>query len=161
MLHDILQQDIQYLPGVGPQRKRLLNNELGIFRNEDLLLYFPYKYVDRTHLYPIRELTPDMAFVQVKGRILSFETFQMGPRKQRLVAHFSDGHGVMDLVWFQGAKWIREHYHTGIEYIVFGKPTVFQGRINVSHPEIEQAGNFQSGNLKLQPHYITTEKMKN
>ncbi|MBQ0085747.1 MAG: ATP-dependent DNA helicase RecG [Prevotella sp.] len=155
-----LQQDIQYLPGVGPQRKRLLNNELNIFKNDDLLQYYPYKYVDRTHLYAIKDLSPTMAHVQVKGRILAYETFQMGPRKQRLVAHFSDGHGVMDLVWFQGAKYVIRQYHVGEEYIVFGKPTAFQGRINISHPEIEKVADVQFDNLKLQPAYITTEKMK-
>lgn len=158
---DFLQQDIQYLPGVGPQRKKLLNDEVKIFSNEDLITYYPYKHVDRTQFYAVRDLTPDMPYVQVKGRILSYETFEMGPRKQRLVAHFSDGHGVMDLVWFQGTKWIRQHYHTGIEYVVFGKPTVFQGRINLSHPEIERVESISLDNLKLHPHYITTEKMKN
>ncbi|MCQ2114332.1 MAG: ATP-dependent DNA helicase RecG [Bacteroidaceae bacterium] len=155
-----LQQDIQYLPGVGPQRKRLLNNELNIFKNDDLLQYYPYKYVDRTHLYAIKDLTPTMAYVQVKGKILSYETFQMGPRKQRLVAHFTDGHGVMDLVWFQGVKYVTRQYHVGEEYVVFGKPTVFQGRINISHPEMEKVADVQFDNLKLQPAYITTEKMK-
>ncbi|MDO5447237.1 MAG: ATP-dependent DNA helicase RecG [Prevotellaceae bacterium] len=156
-----LEQDIQYLPGVGPQRKKLLNTELKVFKNEDLLLYYPYKYVDRTHLYSIHELTPDMAYVQVKGHILGFETFQMGPRKQRLVAHFTDGNGVMDLVWFQGVKWVKEHYHTNQEYVVFGKPTLFQGRINISHPEIERIENVHFDNLKLHPAYITSERMKN
>ena len=156
-----LQQDIQYLPGVGPQRKKLLNEELKIFSNEDLLQYYPYKYVDRTQLYAIRDLTGDMPYVQVKGRILSYETFQMGPRKQRLVAHFTDGHGVMDLVWFQGTKWVIQHYHPNEEYVVFGKPTVFQGRINISHPEIDRMENIEFDNLKLHPHYITTERMKN
>ena len=156
-----LQQDIQYLPGVGPQRKKLLSEELKIFSNEDLLQYYPYKYVDRTQLYAIRDLTGDMPYVQVKGRILSYETFQMGPHKQRLVAHFTDGHGVMDLVWFQGTKWVIQHYHPNEEYVVFGKPTVFQGRINISHPEIDRMENIQFDNLKLHPHYITTERMKN
>ena len=156
-----LQQDIQYLAGVGPQRKKLLNEELKIFSNEDLLQFFPYKYVDRTQLYAIRDLTGDMAYVQVKGHILSYETFQMGPRKQRLVAHFTDGRNVMDLVWFQGTKWITQHYHPNEEYVVFGKPTVFQGRINISHPEMDKIENIQFDNLKLQPHYTTTERMKN
>lgn len=158
---DFLQQDIQYLPGVGPQRKKMLNNELNIVNNEDLLTYFPYKHVDRTQFYAVRDLMPDMPYVQVKGRILSYEVFEVGPRKQRLVAHFSDGHGVVDLVWFQGTKWIRQNYHTGIEYVVFGRPTAFQGRINISHPEIERMESVSLDNLKLQPHYITTEKMKN
>lgn len=139
----------------------MLNNELNIVSNEDLLTYFPYKHVDRTQFYAVRDLMPDMPYVQVKGRILSYEVFEMGPRKQRLVAHFSDGHGVVDLVWFQGTKWIRQNYHTGIEYVVFGRPTAFQGRINISHPEIERMESVSLDNLKLQPHYITTEKMKN
>lgn len=158
---NFLQQDIQYLPGVGPQRKRLLNSELGIHTNEDLLTNFPYKHVDRTHVYAIRDLTAEMPYVQVKGRILSFETFEMGPRKQRLVAHFTDGSGLMDLVWFQGVKYVKRQYDVGVEYIVFGKPMVYQGRINISHPEIEKATDVSMDNLNMQPAYRTTEKMKN
>lgn len=101
---NILEQDIQYLTGVGPNRQKLLNQELGIKTFGDLLEYYPYKYVDRTMVYPIHELTGDMPFVQVIGRILSFETFDMGPRKERVVAHFSDGTGIMDLVWFKFGK---------------------------------------------------------
>lgn len=96
----ILDQDIKFLPGVGPQRKVLLAKELGIETYADLLAYYPYKYVDRSKVYPIRELNSEMPFVQVKGRILSFEQYDMGGRKKRLVAHFSDGTGVVDLVWF-------------------------------------------------------------
>lgn len=102
---DILQQDIQYLPGVGPNRKKMLNDELGIQTFGDLLQYYPYKHVDRSRLYNIRELTGDMPFVQVKGHILSFETFKMSARKERVVAHFTDGSGkVMDLTWFNGGN---------------------------------------------------------
>ena len=98
---DILQQDIQYLPGVGPNRKKMLSQELGITTIGDLLQLFPYRHVDRSRLYSIKELTGDMPYVQVKGRILSFETFKMSARKERVVAHFTDGSGrVMDLVWF-------------------------------------------------------------
>ena len=101
---DLLSHDIQYLPGVGPSRKKILATELGINTFGDLLMYFPYKYVDRSRLYSIKELTGDMPFIQVKGRILSFETFEMGPRKERVVAHFSDGTAVMDLTWFNGGN---------------------------------------------------------
>ena len=135
---DILQQDIMYLPGVGPHRKKLLSDELGITTFGDLLEYFPYKYVDRSKFYTVHELTGEMPFVQVKGRILSFETFEMGARKVRVVAHFSDGTGVMDLVWFNYGKSIMTKYTIGKEYIVFGKPSVFNNRIQIGHPEIEE-----------------------
>ena len=107
---DILSQDIKYLPGVGPNRKKMLSNELGIECYGDLLEYYPYKYVDRSKVYTIHELTGDMPFVQVVGHILSFETFAMGPRKERVVAHFSDGTGICDLTWFNGGKYAKQNY---------------------------------------------------
>ena len=158
---DILNQDIQYLPGVGPNRKKILGDELGIHTYGDLLEYYPYKYVDRSKIYSCHELTGEMPFVQVIGHILSFETFQMGPRKERVVAHFSDGTGIVDLVWFQGGKYAKETYKIGVEYVVFGKPTVFNNRVNITHPEMDKV---DSGQLRvdsyLQPYYTTTEKMK-
>lgn len=157
---DILNQDIQYLPGVGPARKKTLSDELGINTYGDLLLYYPYKYVDRSRLYSIRELTGDMPFVQVRGRILSYETFDMGPRKERVVAHFTDGTDVMDLTWFNGGKHAKKTYRPGTVYIVFGKPTVFNGRINVIHPDIDPADSMELSDMGLQPYYSTTEKMK-
>ena len=157
---DLLSQDIQYLPGVGPSRKKILATELGINTFGDLLMYFPYKYVDRSRLYSIKELTGDMPFIQVKGRILSFETFEMGPRKERVVAHFSDGTAVMDLTWFNGGKFAKKNYKVHTDYIVFGKPTVFNGRINVVHPDIDPADGFEQDGLGLQPYYSTTEKSK-
>lgn len=157
---NILTQDIQYLPGVGPSRKKILTTELGIETFGDLLMYFPYKYVDRSRLYTVKELTGDMPFVQVKGRILSFETFEMGPRKERVVAHFSDGTAVMDLTWFNGGKFAKKTYKTNTEYIVFGKPTIFNGRINVVHPDLDPADGFELSGMGLQPYYSTTEKSK-
>lgn len=157
---DILTQDIQYLPGVGPSRKKILTTELGIETFGDLLMYFPYKYVDRSRLYTVKELTGDMPFIQVKGRILSFETFEMGPRKERVVAHFTDGTAVMDLTWFNGGKFAKKTYKTNTEYIVFGKPTIFNGRINVVHPDIDPADGFELSGMGLQPYYSTTEKSK-
>ncbi len=159
---DILDQDIQYLPGVGPNRKKILGDELGIHTYGDLLYNYPYKYVDRSKFYSIHELTGDMPFVQIVGHILSFETFAMGPRKERVVAHFTDGTGIMDLVWFQGGKYAKQSYKIGKEYIVFGKPTIFNNRINVTHPDIEEIrddGQEQT-NFGLRPYYSTTEKMK-
>ncbi len=157
---DILEQDIQYLSGVGPNRKKILGDELGIVTYGDLLNYYPYKYVDRSKIYTIHELTGDMPFVQIVGKILSYETFQMGPRKERVVAHFSDGTGIMDLVWFQGGKYAKQTYQIGTEYVVFGKPTVFNNRINITHPDIDKAGELELSSMGMQPYYSTTEKMK-
>ena len=157
---DILKQDIQYLSGVGPSRKKILGEELGIFTYGDLLNNFPYKYVDRSKVYTIHELTGDMPFVQIVGKILSFETFEMGPRKERVIAHFSDGTGIMDLVWFQGGKYAKQTYKIGVEYVVFGKPTVFNNRINVTHPDMDRADTLELWSMGMQPYYSTTEKMK-
>ena len=157
---DILSQDIMYLPGVGPQRKELLKKELEVSTWGGLLEYYPYKYVDRSRIYAISELTSDMPFVQIKGRILSFEEFEMGPRKKRVVAHFTDGHGVMDLVWFSGAQYVYKNYKVGVEYIVFGRPSVFGGRYQIAHPDIDLAKELQLSEMGMQPYYITTERMK-
>ena len=157
----ILQQDIQYLPGVGPNRRKMLSQELGINTIGDLLQYYPYKYVDRSRIYSIRELTGDMPFVQVCGHILSFETFKMSARKERVVAHFTDGSGkVMDLVWFNYTKNITTRYKVGRKYIVFGRPAVFNGRIQVAHPDIEEAESMELSTMGMQPYYNTSEKMK-
>ena len=157
---DILDQDIQFLPGVGPNRKKILGDELGIHTYGDLLENYPYKHVDRSKIYTIHELTGDMPFVQIVGHILSFETFQMGPRKERVVAHFTDGTGIADLVWFQGGKYAKQSYKVGTEYVVFGKPTVFNNRINITHPDMDRAEELELSNMGMQPYYTTTEKMK-
>ena len=157
---DILSQDIMYLPGVGPHRKEILGKELGIHTYRDLLEYFPYKYVDRTKLYLISELSQDMPFVQIKGRILSFEEVDMGKRKKRIIAHFTDGHGVCDIVWFNGSKYIYQNYKVNQEYIIFGKPTFFNGRFQFSHPDIDDASQLQLNDMGMQPFYVTTERMK-
>ena len=157
---DILQQDIMYLPGVGPNRKKMLSKELGIETYGDLLEYYPYKYVDRTRLYTVHELTGDMPFVQVVGHILSFETFPMGPRKERVVAHFTDGTGIMDLVWFNGGKYAARTYKIGQDYLVFGRPSVFNNRIQVQHPDMDDASKVDVTAMGMQPYYNTTEKMK-
>ncbi len=159
-MSSVLDQDIMYLPGVGPRKKEILGKQLNITTWRDLLEYYPYKYVDRTKVYRIDELTGDMPFVQIKGRILSFEEYAMGPRKKRIVAHFTDGHGVVDLVWFNGTKFVYSNYKTGEEYIVFGKPGVFQGRYQFAHPDMERAADLQLNDMGMQPHYSTTERMK-
>ena len=157
---DLLHQDIMYAPGVGPKRKEMLSKELGIQTFGQLLEHYPYKYIDRRHIYRISELLESMSFIQVKGRILSFESFETGRRSKRLVAHFTDGHGILDLVWFSKTQYVTKNYKIGEEYIVFGRPTVYGGRFQISHPEIEPAQNVQLSTMGMQPHYHTTERMK-
>ncbi len=158
-MYDLTTRDIKYLAGVGPQRASLMNKELNIFSLQDLLYYFPYKYVDRSKVYQIREIDGNMPYIQLKGRILSFETIGEG-RQRRLIAHFSDGTGVVDLVWFQGIKFIVGKYKVQQEYIVFGKPTVFNGRINLAHPDVDPVSELVISSMGMQPYYNTTEKMK-
>lgn len=157
---DFLQQDIQYLPGVGPHRKELLKRELSIASIGDLLEYYPYKYVDRSKIYTIRELSGEMPFMQIKAHILSFEEFNMGARRKRVVAHATDGTGIVDLVWFSHAQKIASKLKVNTEYIIFGKPTVYNGRYQFSHPEVELAADLELNEMGLQPYYSTTEKMK-
>lgn len=158
-MFDLATRDIKYLSGVGPQRAAVLNKELGIYSLHDLLYYFPYKYVDRSRIYSIREIDGTMPYIQLKGEILSFEAIGEG-RQRRLVAHFSDGTGVVDLVWFQGIKFLLGKYKVHQEYIVFGKPSVFNGRFNIAHPDIELVSEVQLSSIGMQPYYNTTEKMK-
>ncbi|BEG99641.1 ATP-dependent DNA helicase RecG [Bacteroides sedimenti] len=158
-MFDLTTRDIKYLSGVGPNKASILNKELEIFSYHDLLYYFPYKYVDRSRLYYVHEIDGAMPYIQLKGQILSFETFGEG-RQRRLVAHFSDGTGVVDLVWFQGIKYITNKYKVREEYIVFGKPTLYGGRINIAHPDIDNAADLTLSSMGLQPYYNTTERMK-
>ncbi len=156
---DLDQRDVKYLPGVGPARAALLKSELQISTLQDLLYYFPYKYIDRSRIFQVREVDGTMPYIQLKGKILSFEQIGEG-RKQRLVAHFSDGSGVADLVWFSGIKYTLDRYRPGVEYVVFGKPTIFGGRVNVAHPEIDLEANINLQEMGMQPYYNTTDKMK-
>ncbi|MBE9510921.1 MAG: ATP-dependent DNA helicase RecG [Bacteroidetes bacterium] len=159
-MSDILKTDIQYLSGVGPKRADLLRKELQIRCFEDLLYYFPYKYVDRTKFYTIREINSSLPYIQIKGRITSFETVGY-KRNKRLVANFTDDTGTIELVWFRGIQWIKESLKTGIEYVVFGKPGIFNNRINVIHPEIEAQETLKSKiNASLQSFYNTSETLK-
>ena len=156
---DLSSRDIKFLPGVGPHRAEILEKELGIRSFRDLLYHFPYKYVDRSRIYRISEIDGTMPYIQLRGQILSFETFGEG-RQRRLVAHFSDGTGVADLVWFQGIKFVSGKYRCREEYIVFGKPTVFGGRVNIAHPDIDSADGVTLSAMGLRPYYNTTERMK-
>ena len=151
--------DIQYLSGVGPQRAEMLRKELGITTLNDLLYYFPYKHIDRSRLYYIHEIDGNMPYIQLRGKILSYEIAGTG-RKERTIAHFSDGTGIIDLVWFQYGKYIQKRYIIGKEFIVFGKPTVFNGRINIAHPDIDPAEGLDISGMGLRPYYNATERMK-
>ena len=159
-MSSILDQDIMYLPGVGPKKKEILSKELGINSYGDLLEYYPYKYVDRSKVYHISELTSEMPYVQIKGRILSYEEIDTGKRNKMLVAHFSDGFGVVDLTWFRGAQYIMKTYKVGTEYLVFGKPTVFNGRFQFTHPDMDDATHLQISEMGMQPYYSLTENLR-
>jgi ATP-dependent DNA helicase RecG len=157
---DFSYTDVKYLPGVGPQKAEILNKEIGVYSVEDLLYYFPYKYIDRSRIHFIHEIDGNMPYIQLKGRITAFETFGEG-RKKRLVAHFTDGTGFIDLIWFQGTKFIIDKYKTNLQYIIFGKPAMFGDKFNIAHPEIDPYINEGERPSGLMPFYNTTEKMKN
>lgn len=155
----ILDRELTYLPGVGPKRAELLHRELGLKTWGDLLYYFPYKHIDRSRLYRSTELTADMPFVQVRGQFFSFE--QMGEgRKKRLVGHFTDGHGWVDCVWFNSQQYILKSVKLRTDYILFGRPSRFGDRINITHPDIDSADSLSLSKMSMQPYYQTTEKMK-
>ena len=158
-MFDLSTSDIKYLTGVGPQRAALLNKELGIYSMYDLLCYYPYKYVDRSRIYTIREIDGSMPYIQLKGEILGTELTGEG-RGRRLIAHFSDGTGIVDLVWFQGIKYVVGKYKVHKEYIVFGKPAPFNGRFNIAHPDIDEVSELKLSTMGMQPYYNTTERMK-
>lgn len=153
-------QDIKFLPGVGPKRALTLNQEAGIHCYEHLLYYFPYKYIDRTKVYKIIEVTANLPYIQVKGRFTSFETIGQG-RSARLVGYFTDGTAVLELVWFKGIKHISKNFKPKTDYVVFGKPSSFGKKINIVHPDVEPAETKNSGiNDSLLAFYNTSEKMK-
>ena len=158
-MFELEKRDIKFLSGVGPQRAATLNKELGIFSLRDLISYYPYKYVDRSRIYAICDLDAHMPYIQIKGEILSIEHAGEG-RQSRLIAHFSDGTGVIDLIWFQGIKYVEKNLKVFKPYIVFGRPSVFNQRIQVAHPEIEPAEELQLSTIGLRPFYMTTERMK-
>ncbi len=152
---------IEYLKGVGPQRGELLKKELGIYTYAHLLEHYPFRYIDRTRFYKIKQLHAELPHVQVLARVLS-KTIVGEKRSKRLVVELKDDTGTMELVWFQSIKWFEKMIQVGSVYILFGKPSAFNGRISMSHPEIE-AYNPQAkkqGNLRLQPVYPSTEKLK-
>jgi ATP-dependent DNA helicase RecG len=160
LMSDYLKTEITYLEGVGPKRALLMERELGIGNFYDLLYYFPYKYVDRTKFYTIAELDTTLPYVQVIGEIEGFY-YEGGGRNKRLAANFRDETGSLKLLWFKGIKWITNRYKPGIKYILFGKPALFNGLLNIIHPELEEeAGSDRKIAAGLQAHYSTTEKLK-
>lgn len=150
---------IEFLKGVGPQRAALLNKELKIFTFGDLIQHYPFRYEDRTRFYQVRELTDELPYVQLQGRILSKELVGAG-HKKRLVAIFSDGTGQMELVWFQGINWATEKIKTGVEYIVFGKPTRYGSKFNIAHPEVDVVSASSEKGRSLHPVYPLTEQLR-
>ena len=152
-------RNIKYLPGVGEQRATLLNRELGIHSLNDLLYYFPYKYIDRSKVFKVSELGGQLQHVQLVGEIRSYEEVGEGASR-RLVAHFTDGTAFIDLVWFRGIKFVKNRLHLGKQYVVFGKPSMFNGRVNIAHPDVDDVSSLKLDRMGLQPYYNTTEKMK-
>lgn len=153
------EKSIEFLKGVGPQRADLLGKELGIFTYGQLLQHFPFRYEDRTKFYKIRDLNENLPNVQVTGKIKSWNTVGMG-RKQRLVGLFEDETGQMELVWFQGARWVQQKIKPGVPYVVFGKPSRYGAVISMAHPEMDLLTEKSAKGSYLQPVYPTTEKLK-
>ena len=152
---------IEYLKGVGPARAEVLKSELNIHTFGDLLTHYPFRYIDRTQFHKIKQLHPDMAAAQVIGRLIHIE--EVGERRsKRLVGHFRDDTGTMELVWFQSISWLKKSLQAGAVYIIYGKPNVFNNQLSITHPEMElyKAGSPQQGSMSLQPVYHTTEKLK-
>ena len=156
---DTATRNIKFLPGVGEQRAALLSGELNIRSLHDLLYYFPYKYIDRSRVFKVEELGGHLQHVQLVGEIRSFEEMGEGATR-RLVAHFTDGTAFVDLVWFKGIKYVKNRLKIATQYVVFGKPSMFNGRVNIAHPDVDDASTLQLSNMGLQPYYNTTEKMK-
>ncbi|MDR1653848.1 MAG: ATP-dependent DNA helicase RecG [Prevotellaceae bacterium] len=159
MLENII-PDIKFLAGVGPKRAELLKKELEVVSADDLIRCYPYRYVDRSRFYYIHEISSDVPFIQIKGQITRFEKHGEG-HTQRLVAHFTDGRSTIELVWFRGIKFVQEKLKTRTDYIVFGRPSLFNGHWNIPHPDIDSPDDLPPAEqMGLQPYYNTTEKMK-
>jgi len=156
----ILQSNIEYLKGVGPQRGELMRKELDLHSFDDLLKYYPFRYVDRSVIHTIREITPQTQYIQLKGQITGFR--QIGDKRQkRLMATFRDKTGEIDLIWFQSVDFILKTLKPKIDYLVFGKPNVFNGAYNIAHPDVELfTDEIKASGKGLQPVYPSTEKAK-
>ena len=162
MSNNLLQTPIEYLKGVGPQRGELLRKELGIHRYEDLVNFFPNRYIDRTRYYKINELQKNDSEVQISGKIINIKTVEFGKAKKRLVATFVDETGQIELTWFQGHKWIRDSLKINVPYVIFGKVSYFGNTYNMAHPEMElQTEHELSLRSAMQPVYPSTETLTN
>lgn len=160
MSNDFLLTPVEFLKGVGPARAELLKSELGIHYFDDLLHYFPFRYVDRSKFSKVTEVNSDQQFFQLKGRISQVQTIGEG-RAKRLTAWLSDESGEIELIWFQGIKWVVEKIKPAMEFIVFGKPSYFNGKYSLPHPEIEPMGTYDDTVMaQLQPFYSSGEKLK-
>ena len=157
-MFDILSQDIKYLKGIGPLRAKVLYSDMSIRTIRDLLETYPYRYIDRSRTYKICEMREGMSFVQIRGRIISFQAEGSG-RKKHLKALFSDGQGIMELVWFRGISYIEKQYKPGVEYVAFGSPQVFGSRWSMAHPELEKPDSVQAS-VAFYPCYHTSGDMK-
>ncbi len=159
-MESYLDKKIENLKGVGPARATLLQREIGIFTYGDLLSYYPFRYVDRTRFVPIREINETNSYLVIRGYITRLELLGTG-RTQRLVATFSDSTGNMELVWFKGLKWIQDYLKKDVEYIVMGKPTFFNGKYSISHPDMEVLRpNDDAIKQTFMPIYSSTEKLR-
>ena len=160
MSSDFLDTPIEFIKGVGPQRAAAMKSELNIVSIGDLLTHYPFRYIDRTQFLKIADIHEDLPFVQLRGKIIRLETLGK-QRTMRLVATFSDGINTMELVWFRGIKWLGSSIQLNVEYVVFGKPTLFNGKYNIAHPEIERVSEENTVLAStMQPVYSTTEKLK-
>jgi ATP-dependent DNA helicase RecG len=155
-----LDNKIEYLKGVGPKRSKLLNQELDIYTFNDLLHHYPYRYVDRTEFHKIKNIDPNQSYVQLKGELISLgQTGGYG--RKRLIGKLKDDTGIIELVWFRGLKWLKKSLEKGEKYVVFGKTSLYQRKINLVHPDMEKSAKFDPKyGTTLQPYYHTTEKLK-
>ena len=152
----IFDTPIDYLKGVGPTRSALLKKELGIFTYRDLLYHYPFRYIDRSIIYNISDLHPDLSSIQIKGKIVKLEE-RGQKRNKRLVASFQDDTGLLELVWFKGIRWIKSSVKLDTNYIVFGKPSIFKSKFNIVHPELDLQEDKEDYLVNLQAVYHSTE----
>ncbi|MBT5858372.1 MAG: DEAD/DEAH box helicase, partial [Flavobacteriales bacterium] len=156
---ELLSTPIDFLKGVGPAKADLLKKELRIFTYRDLLTYYPFRYIDKSKIFKVSDLTPDLPFVQIKGKIIKFEDIGKG-RSKRLIAHLEDDTGVIKLVWFKGTRWIKSSLKLNTEYLVFGKASAFKNTYNIVHPETDLWEDYnKKAHVGLQGVYHSSEKL--
>lgn len=157
---DLLQTPIEYLKGVGPKRGELLRKDAGVSTYYDLLTYYPFRHVDRSRFLPVGEINSENVYIQIRGKVTDIHLVGQG-RSSRLVVTVSDASGSIDLVWFQGINWVKDKFTPGSEWVVFGKPSLFNGRYNIAHPETETVAEFTAQpSDPLHPIYNSSDKMK-